>query len=135
MNISTKLTSSNLLHGLFLSGDGNFHMQSKIHCKDVYSDPSLFGDSALFAPHALLQNYIEAAKEFRPTAKVRYPCFIRDTNWASGNSQDAVCATQAGSSERDRPNSKFSKGGIYAIQCKHGLYRKHGVADFPKGER
>jgi hypothetical protein len=25
--------------------------------------------------------------------------------------------------------------GIFAYQCKHGMYREGGVADFPKGER
>jgi hypothetical protein len=49
--------------------------------------------------------------------------------------QEESCGTQAGSSWRDRPNERFSKGGIFAIQCKHGIYQANGVADFPKGER
>jgi hypothetical protein len=73
---STKLDPRDLLHALFLSGDGNFHMQSKIHCKDIYADPSLFGNSAMFAPYALLQNYIEDAKKFRPKPKVSKSIYL-----------------------------------------------------------
>jgi hypothetical protein len=45
------------------------------------------------------------------------------------------CSTQAGNSSRDRPTAKLKVNGIFAYQCKHGLYRASGVADFPKGER
>ena len=48
---------------------------------------------------------------------------------------NAVCNTQAGNILRNRPTGSFSTGGVFAIQCRHGLYRSNGVADFPKGER
>ena len=43
--------------------------------------------------------------------------------------------TQAGTASRDRPSKKTRVSGIGAFQCIHGLFRRHGVIDFVKGER
>jgi hypothetical protein len=61
-----------LLFVVFLSGDGNFHLQSKLRCKDLKVDPALFGDSAFFTPILTTQNYIEAAKKSITTDKVSF---------------------------------------------------------------
>lgn len=49
--------------------------------------------------------------------------------------QIVICQGQAGNASRDRVTPNLSAGGVFAWQCKHGLYRANGVADFPKGER
>jgi hypothetical protein len=63
-------SNRDLLFAVFLSGDGNFHLQSKLRCKDLKVDPALFGDSAFFTPTLRTQNYIEAAKKWITTDKV-----------------------------------------------------------------
>ena len=51
-----------LLYAVFLSGDGNFHLQSMARCKDLKSDPSLFGDSGAWVPYGTYHSYKKAAE-------------------------------------------------------------------------
>lgn len=68
-NLLTK-SNSELLYSTFLSGDGNFHLQLMLRCKDLFWDPSLFGDSAFFTPIGATTNYINSAGKIKPAIKV-----------------------------------------------------------------
>jgi len=63
-------TIRDLLFAVFLSGDGNFHLQSLIHVKDLLQDPSLFGDAGIWVPYKVYQSYVKAANGFSGTSKV-----------------------------------------------------------------
>jgi hypothetical protein len=78
------------------------------------------------SPMLYFKTTLKHIKSFVQRLRFEIPCNCIGTSLIN-NPQDTGCATQAGTGERDRPNSKFSKGGIYAIQCKHGLYRRNGV--------
>src|SRR5215467_6467987 len=66
------LTSNNrkLLHSLCISGNGNFHMQSRLTVKDLVQDPSFFGDSGFFVPYETYQKYTEASQALKGRQKV-----------------------------------------------------------------
>jgi hypothetical protein len=59
-----------LLFATFYSGDGNFHLQSKLRSKSLTSDPSVFGDAGFFSPFSVFQNYVRIAQSFKPVKKV-----------------------------------------------------------------
>jgi hypothetical protein len=59
-----------LLYAVFYSGDGNFHLQSKLRSKTLAEDPSMFSDSGFFAPYSTYQNYVKTALSFKPPKKV-----------------------------------------------------------------
>ena len=103
------------------------------HCKDLISDPSLFGDSGAWSNYETYQKYVRAASSQKIPSEVSFS--IPNNFTIYSHSQEAVCGTQAGTSSRDRPHAHYSVAGVFAIQCKHGLYQPNGVADFPKGER
>ena len=62
-------TCSKLLYSLCLSGDGNFHLQSRLLVKNLAQDPSFFGDSGFFAPYESYHNYLNAAPNVQGSNK------------------------------------------------------------------
>jgi hypothetical protein len=59
-----------LLYTCFLSGDGNFHMQSRLQVKDQDKDPSFFGDAGFFVPVKLYHEYFNEADKLQHHQKV-----------------------------------------------------------------
>lgn len=53
-----------------ISGDGNFHLQSKSRAKDQQNDPSFFGDAGFFAPFKLVQDYMKESKCYKAMIEV-----------------------------------------------------------------
>jgi hypothetical protein len=60
----------NLLYSLCLSGDGNFHLQSRVLVKNIIRDPSFFGDSGLFVPYQTYKDYTAAAETIEDSKNV-----------------------------------------------------------------
>jgi hypothetical protein len=62
----------NLLYSLCLSGDGNFHLQSRVLMKNVMQDPSFFGDSGFFVPYQTYKDYTAAAETIEDSKNVSH---------------------------------------------------------------
>jgi hypothetical protein len=60
-----------LLFAVFLSGDGNFHMQLMSRSKPLFQDPSYFGDAGVFAEYSRYHNYWNEVNKSCTTAKVK----------------------------------------------------------------
>ena len=50
-----------MLFSICYSGDGNFHLQSRLLVKRLAEDPSFFEDAGFFVPYEKYKNYTEAA--------------------------------------------------------------------------
>ena len=59
-----------LLFAVFLSGDGNFHLQLLLRAKGLAEDPSLFSDAGVWVPCETYENYVRAAQEGRSPREV-----------------------------------------------------------------
>lgn len=121
-----------LLYSVCISGDGNFHLQSKASAKDVLQDPSFFSNSAFFVNYENYTKYTAQAQRIKEKKQVCQACFRLHHKIYQLQTN---CTGKAGTSSRDRPNQGFKLTGIFAWQCRHGLYMANGVADLPKGER
>src|ERR1700742_885397 len=67
------ITCRVLLYSVCLSGDGNFHMQSRFLVKNLHQDPSFFGSSGFFVPYETYIKYTEAAQKIKLQSKVKLP--------------------------------------------------------------
>jgi hypothetical protein len=63
--------TSDLLFAVFLSGDGNFHLQLMGRTKSLQDDPSVFGDAGVFSHFKTYHNYWGEMQEAPADPKVR----------------------------------------------------------------
>lgn len=126
---------------MYLSGDGNFHLQLRAGRPSQVASPSFIGDAGFWANHDLFKRYIKATAHIKISAaeRVRRPrsrfvqVFANAPFWAM-KSLECRTNTHAGNLVRQATTTRLEVTGVYGVSCRHVLFQPGGVVDFSKGE-
>ncbi|KIJ48953.1 hypothetical protein M422DRAFT_247327 [Sphaerobolus stellatus SS14] len=108
---------SELIHTMFIGGDGNFRLRRHHKGGGEFSDPSLFGDEAFYAPQNDFREFYKI-RGLKPDETVDVRC----ANFRAGNPEEA--------------GTKHATNGQMTISCiRSGAFAPKGTVDIPHGER
>ncbi|KAG8942299.1 hypothetical protein FRC03_003364 [Tulasnella sp. 419] len=107
-----------LLYALFVSGDGNFHLQHRAGRKNLAEDPSFIGIAGYWADQIMFDRYVGARDP--PSARKEPSC---STN------------TRAGDPTQFFKGDKLDVSGVFGISCRHVIFKPNAVIDLKKGEK
>lgn len=146
MHFCFNVRAYSLLYAQFDSGDGNMHLQRRFKEGNRFQNPSFIGDAGFWAPPKGFKEWINKTHPDNAEEKVRaYPITLslykvkRIGTWAQCDVHTLIkvtkCHMKAGNPLCIMNGAMLETSGIYAVTCRHCLFKPSSVVDLQKGKR